>query len=143
VDCAFSAALASGAAAPKACALLTQAQVSAAVDSNVTSGEPMGVNSCNWQTSAGGKAAEHVTVTLRVEGAKAFADARARPVPGVPREAASGIGDDAFFDQLGNLAALAVKRGNSSFWLRVYGVRDISRQRSIETTLAKNVAAKL
>lgn len=134
---------ASAVAAPKACELLTQTQASAAVGSNVTSGEAMGVNSCNWHTSAGAKAAEHIIVTLRLEGAKPFADAKARPVVGIPREAANGIGDDAFFEQLGDLVTLSVKKGNASFFLRVYGLKDVPRQRSIETTLAKDVVAKL
>jgi hypothetical protein len=82
-------------------------------------------------------------VTVRVQDTKSFADAKARPVAGVPRKAASGIGDDAFFDQLGDLVTLNVKKGNSSFVVRVYGIKDVSRQRSIETTLAGEVVAKL
>lgn len=143
IVCALSAAPARTLAAPKACELLTQVQVSAAVGSSVTSGQPMGVNSCNWSTSAEGRSAERVMVTVRVQDTKSFADAKARPVAGVPRKAASGIGDDAFFDQLGDLVTLNVKKGNSSFVVRVYGIKDVSRQRSIETTLAGEVVAKL
>ena len=143
IVCLLSAAPARTLAAPKACELLTQAQVSAAVGANVTAGEPMGVNSCNWATSAKGKSAEHVMVTVRVQDVKSFADAKARPVVGVPQEAASGVGDDAFFDQLGDLVTLNVKKGGSSFVVRVYGVKDVPRQRSIERTLARDAAAKL
>lgn len=130
-------------AAPKACELLTQDQVGAAVGSKVTSGQPMGVNSCNWSTQAAGKSAAHVMVTVRVLDTKQFADAKARPVAGVPREAAGGVGDDAFFDQLGDLVTLTVKKGSSSFALRIYGIKDVPRQRIIEASLAKDVVAKL
>jgi hypothetical protein len=138
--CALFGAPASARAAPQACELLTRAQVTAAVGSNVTAGQAMGVNSCNWQTPA--DASGHVVVTLRVENAKWFGDAKAKPVAG-SRQAAGGIGDDAFFDQLGDLTMLSVKKGDSSFFLRVYGIKDAPRQRTIETTLARDVVAKL
>ncbi len=131
------------AAAPKACELLTQDQVGAALGTKVSAGQPMGVNSCNWSTQAAGKSAEHVMVTVRVEDAKRFADAKAKPVAGVPREAAGGVGDDAFFDQLGDLVTLTVKKGSASFAVRIYGIKDVPRQRSVETTLAKDAVAKL
>lgn len=130
------------AADPRACTLLTQAQVSAAVGSSVTAGEPMGVNACNWSTTPAPKTA-HVVVTLTLRDAKPFVDARTRPSPGIAHDAAGGIGDDAYFAQLGDLVTLNVKKGSSSFFVRVYGIKDVPRQRSIETTLARDVAPKL
>jgi uncharacterized protein YaaQ len=44
---------------------------------------------------------------------------------------------------LGNLTALFVKKGNTTFMVRVYGVPDAAKQLAIEVPIAQTVAAKL
>ena len=64
-------------------------------------------------------------------------------MPGITKSSVSGVGDDAIAQTLGNLTTLFVKKGNTTFMVRVYGVPDAAKQLAIETPIAKAVAAKL
>jgi hypothetical protein len=55
----------------------------------------------------------------------------------------SGVGDDAIATTLGNLTTLFVKKGNTTFMVRVYGVPAAAQQLAIEKAIAQAVAAKL
>jgi len=65
------------------------------------------------------------------------------PLPGIPKPAVGGIGDDAFYALVGPYATLSVKKGNTVFIVRVYGVPGQAKQESIEKALAKDVLARV
>ena len=64
--------------------------------------------------------------------------------PGVaPRTHVSGIGDDAVYDSAGSMASLWVKHAKDILLVRVYGVPDPDKQKSIVKTLALDALKKL
>lgn len=65
---------------------------------------------------------------------------------GVRMAPASGMGDDSFYATGGTriqLTTLSVKKGKTVFIFRIYGVQDVSSQRSMERMLAEDVLARL
>ncbi|HTC14597.1 MAG TPA: hypothetical protein VK695_02220 [Steroidobacteraceae bacterium] len=120
------------------CALLTQAQVSAALGVSVAAGQAIGSTACDWEGPAGSK----MRVTLALWPATGWAKMKA-PLPNVAKNPVSGLGDDAFVASMGTFAPLSVKKGDSAFILRVYGIADMAKQQTIEQALAVNVVAGL
>ena len=119
----------------KACALFSAANVSSAVGMSVGEGGAIGSTGCRW--SGGG-----VTATLTVSDAGGWQMMKT-PLPGVAKSAAHGIGDDAFYTTVATLTTLSVKKGNTVFVVRLYGVAGKSRQIAVEKTLAGDVLGKL
>jgi hypothetical protein len=120
------------------CAMLTQAQVSAALGASVAAGQPIASTGCDWEGPPGSK----LRVTVTVWPASGWANMKA-PLPNVTKNPVSGIGDDAFVATMGKFAPLSVKKGDTVFILRVYGVPDTAKQQSIETTLASSIVTGL
>jgi hypothetical protein len=133
-------------AAGDACSLLTQAQVSDALGAPVGAGTPIsGPASCQWIGK--GKFAT-LTVTQPLAGKSPvdrFNAAKASTLVGIAKEPVSGVGDDAFYVSFSNTTraglGLSVKKGSSTFEIRVYGF-DIDKAKPVAKTLAQSVATK-
>jgi hypothetical protein len=130
-------------AAGEACTLITQTQVSAALEVSVNAGTPIGSPStCQW--TGKGKTAT-LTITQPLAGKSAvdrFNAGKTSTLPGIIKEPVSGVGDEAFYIYFGNTTramGLVVKKGSSAFEIRVYGF-DVDKAKSVAKTLSQTVA---
>jgi hypothetical protein len=125
-------------AGPAPCSLLTSAEVTAAVGTNVGAAQPIATTGCSWT-------APHVIVTISLWDASDWGRMKS-PLPGTSRTAVSGFGDDAFFSTIGSgekqFTTLTVKKGSTAYVIKVYG-GNATDQMSKEKTLAGNVLARL
>jgi len=133
---------ANGAPPADACALLTAAQVSAAL--GVTAGEGKAVvpSLCQWTAPGKDRGSERVAVTIG--NAQKFAYAKT-PVnsPSIKKIPVSGIGDEAVFGTTaGQAASINVKKGDIYFAVSLMGV-PLDKAQAVATTLAKDILAKL
>jgi hypothetical protein len=136
----------STAAEPAACAALTQAQIAAATGATVGAGTPIvAPTSCQW---AGQGKIVTLTITKPRNGKSPvdqFNTGKASSLPGVTKEAIAGLGDDAFYifyagtNRAG--CGVVVKKGSSSFEVRVYGF-DLSQAKTVSKTLAQDAVGK-
>ena len=157
--CGATAPSANAAPADDACALLTQAQVSAALGFPAGAGTyvtPTYVKTCTFSVSGdNAKSVSAVTISYQAAegyaGAKAFMEAaKARAVaekgPGVKFEndTVSGVGDDAFFTSMGTgYTGLLLKKGNVSLKIAIYGDLPMEKKKAVEKTLALQALAKI
>jgi len=125
-------------AAPEPCKLLSQAQVSAALGVTVGAGQPIGTKGCSWTSEK-----PHEIVTLSLWPPAQWDRLKAGPLPGTAIIPAGGLGDDAFYTTLAQYTVLYVKKGQSVFLFKVYGVQDQAKQISAEKKLAQNALARL
>jgi hypothetical protein len=121
------------------CAQLTSAQVSNALGETVGTGQKSGTKTCTWVADK----PIHQIVTLMFSPPGDWVSRKTRPMPGVTKSSVSGIGDDAMAETAGDLTTLFVKKGNTTFMVRVYGVPAAAKQLAIETPIAQAVAARL
>jgi hypothetical protein len=126
-----------------ACALLTPAQVGAALGAPVEAGKPITPTDHKVCTWAGGKAG---FVTLMLQTAQSF-DAARRQAPdlagAVSVTPVSGLGDGAMFVGMGDNTGLVVKKGAVSFKVAVYQHTTIDKKQAAEKILAAQALAKL
>lgn len=142
-----SAAKPSAAAAPIACELLTQAQVSQATGATVGAGSAISApTTCQW---AGPGKIVTLTITQTRAGKSPvdqFNAGKASTLPGVTVEPVSGVGDDAYYVFFAGTnragCGLVVKKGTSAFEVRVYGF-DLAQAKGVAKTLAAAAASKL
>lgn len=120
---------------PDPCALLTQAEVNAATGASVAAGHALG-ETCNWTGTP------RIIVSLWYPGPTMW-QAIEHPNAMVKQAPAPGLGDAAFYNTLGGFATLGVKKGTTTFVVKVYGIADQSKQMSIEKSLAAQVLAKM
>jgi hypothetical protein len=120
---------------PDPCKMLTQAQLAEATGAEIGAGQSIGTT-CSWS----GK--PKVIVSLWYP-TPAIWEGLLHPSPQVTKTAGSGLGDMAFFNTMANLTSLGVKKGNTNFVIKVYGISEPSKQMSIEKALAENVLAKM
>jgi hypothetical protein len=153
---AFTAPQAKAAPPTDACALLSKAQVSAAVGATMGEGShpPGFTKMCTW-TPSGGQNGTIQTVTLNLESADSYQTSKAMleavvSAPsnrsnksGITMTPAPGIGDDAFFSNTGSYTKLVVKKGATVFQLVVYSRTSIEKKRDMEKALAAQVISKL
>lgn len=134
-----------------ACSLLTQAQVRAVLGVDVGAGEKILPNSstmCGWEVP-GEKSLDRKRVVLStytqigsMTPVQRFNMAKT-PVKGIPKEPATGVGDDAIFATTpGFGTGLIFRKGNAAFGLRVYGF-PLDQLKAKEKALALDVLAKL
>ena len=135
------------AAAPTdACALLTQAQVTAAVGVSVGAGTHVNqtfTRTCTWTPATPGEV-KAVTLNLQTaqeyDGGKAKLEKMKPLMPNPPKTTAvSGFGDDAYFLEFTNIASLFVKKGNEAFKLVIYGAMPAPKAEGALKTLATQV----
>jgi len=128
------------AAAPPAepCSQVTAAQVSTALGETVGEGQKSNTVTCTWIADK----PKHQVVTVMYSPPGDW-DRRKRPMPGVTKTNVPGLGDDAMAETAANFTTLYVKKGTTTFMVRVYGIADPARQLAIEQPIAQAVAAKL
>lgn len=120
---------------PDPCRMLTQAEVGAATNASVAAGHALG-ETCNWSGTP------RVIVSLWYPGPTMW-QAIEHPNAMVKQTAVPSLGDAAFYNTLGGFATLGVKKGTTTFVVKVYGITDQSKQMSIEKSLAAQVLAKM
>jgi hypothetical protein len=129
-----------------ACALLTDAQVSAALSAPVGAGSyqiPTFKKTCTWNSSGeGAKSAK--SVVLMIEGLDAYQAGKAtRPSKTTSVTPVSGIGDDAYYLSMGSNVGLIVKKRNVAFKVGVYCALPVEKKQAMEKALAQQIVAKL
>ena len=134
-------------AADEACTLLTQAQLSAALEIPVNPGEPIGrPSACQWA----GKGRFATLTIMQPLGGKSGIDrfnaGKTSTMPGITTEPVSGVGDEAYYIYFSNTTraglGLVVKKGSSAFEVRVYGF-DIDKAKLVAKSLCQTVAGKI
>ena len=120
------------------CAEVTSAQVSSALGETVGGGQKSNTVTCTWVADK----PVHQIVTLMFSPPGDWNSRKTRQTPGITKSSVSGVGDDAIAETLGNLTTLFVKKGNTTFMVRVYGA-PADKQVAIETPIAQAVASKL
>ena len=133
-------------AADDACTLITQTEVSAALEIPVNPGEPIGrPSACQWV----GKGRVATLTIMQPLGGKSAIDrfnaGKTSTLPGITIEPVSGVGDEAYYIYFSNTTralGLVVKKGSSAFEIRVYGF-EIDKAKSVAKSLCQTVAAKI
>ena len=125
---------------PDPCSLLTSKEISSVVGATFGASKPISATACSWTAPVPGSS--NVTVTVAVQDAKMWDKATA-PLVGVQRVPESGIGDAAMYTIAGPFASLGVRKGGVTVIIRMYGVHDLARQKSLEKSLAADAIAKL
>ena len=125
-------------AAPEPCKLLSQAQVSAALGVTFGAGQPICTKGCSWTSEK-----PHEIVTLSLWPPAQWDRIKASPIPGTANTPAAGLGDDAFYTTVAQYTVLYVKKGQTVYLFKVYGVQDKAKQMSAEKRLAQDALAKL
>ena len=157
--CAATTPSASAAPGEDACALLTQAQVSAALGFPVGAGTyvtPTYVKTCTFSVSGdNSKSVSSVTISYQavegyagaknlMEAAKARATMEKGPGAKFENDTASGIGDDAFYTSMGTgYTGLLLKKGNISLKIAIYGNLPMEKKKEVEKTLALQALSKI
>ena len=131
------------AAASDACALLTPAQVGAALGAPVGAGEPVTPTDhkvCTWRATGGG-----AYVTLMLQPAEKFDRARQEGNLGgaLSVTPVGGLGEGAMYIALGDNVGLVVKKAGVSFKVAVYKHTTLEEKRAAEKALAAQVVARL
>jgi hypothetical protein len=130
--------------ASDACALLTTAEVSAALGTTVEAGKRVIQSSprvCGW-APPGGPQIDGKKLTLTLMTLQSFETGK-KPAEGIEKTPLTGVGDDAIYIVTkGFGAALNVKKGSSAFQLRVGGFKP-DQEKAIEKALAVQVLAKM
>lgn len=121
------------------CAQVTVAEVSTALGETVAAGQKAGTKTCSWTANA----PVHQIVSLMYSPPGDWNTHKTRVEPGDTKAPVSGLGDDAFAETFANYTTLYVKKGSTTFMVRVYGVPDLVRQLAIEKQIAVTVAAKI
>ncbi len=140
-----SAAIAPVTAADDACALLTQAQVSAVLGVTVEPGKRLVASSplyCGW-SEPGGPTLTAKKVVLTLMTTRQF-DLGKTPMQGTTKTPVSGIGDDAYSVTAPGLGtALSVRKGSFLFQVKVGGAGfSADKIKAMERTLALEVLTK-
>jgi hypothetical protein len=129
-----------------ACALLTDAQVSAALSAPVGAGSyqmPTFKKTCTWN-STGDATKGTKSVVLMLEGLDAYQAGKAtRQSKTTSVKPISGIGDDAYCLAVGSNVGLVVKKRNVAFKVAVFGTLPIEKKQAMEKALAQQIVSKL
>ena len=129
------------------CSLLTQAQVSTVLGTDVEPGKRVAPTMCGWSAQKP-NSSNAKKVALLISNANAFGFAKTPVVGSESAAPASGICDDAVYSfpagiKSGSATALYVKKGSSYFTVHVYGFPDQATAMKMEKTLALDACSKL
>ena len=129
-----------------ACALLTPAQVGAALGAPVAAGTyvtPTFKKTCTWQSTTEGGG----YVTLMLQDAGSYQSGRQLGATAANAQmvvtSISGVGDDAYYLAVGDQVGLIVKKGNIAFKVAVYVHIPVESKQAKEKTLAQQVVSNL
>ena len=139
-----------------ACALVTQAQMSAALGVSVGAGThvvPNSTKECTWTPTGGGtKDVKYATLSFQdpsgyATGKMVAQQAEVNQKEGagsMATDSARGIGDDAYYASMGTgYTALLLKKGNVALKIAIYGEMPVDKKKAAEKTLALNALSKL
>jgi len=137
-----------------ACALVTQAQVSAALGVAVKPGTyvaPSLKKTCTFDPSAPTNDIRSLTISLwDASGYQIGKQAITAAAASEGKDAsqgvgsASGIGDDAYYTSMGDsYPGLMVKKGDTAVKIAIYGTLPLEKKKSIEKTLALQALSKM
>ena len=130
-----------------ACALVTQAQMSAALGVSVAAGThatPTFVQTCTWNPSKGAtKVVRYATVSIQDASGYARSKMVAQQMQAamnkkgsginVATNSASGIGDDAYYTSMGTgYTGLLLKKGNVALKIAIYGEMPVDKKIAAE-----------
>jgi hypothetical protein len=129
-----------------ACALLTPAQVGAALGAPVAAGTyvtPTFKKTCTWQSTTEGGG--YVTLMLQDVGTFQSGKQMAAMAASANMSATSisGVGDDAYYLAVGDQVGLIVRKGNIAFKVAVYVHVPVDSKQAKEKTLAQQVVSNL
>ena len=133
---------ASAATLDDACAVLTPAQVSAAVGAAVGVGTyimPTFKKTCTWTTAANGGR----IVTLNLQSLSQFQGEKKSASYGQPLVAIGGIGDEAYWFGAGSLVSIIAKKGDVAVKVSVYARIPIEQRQAAEKALAMQAVSRL
>ncbi|HEY3586303.1 MAG TPA: hypothetical protein VGK85_04080 [Myxococcaceae bacterium] len=126
-------------AATDPCKLLTPAEIGGALGATFGAGEPIGTTGCSWTS-----ATPHMIVTVSLWPPAEWDRIKAGGgLPGSKTTPVSGLGDDAFYATVAQYVVLYVKKGQTVYLFKVYGVKDQAKQMSAEKTLAGDALKRL
>jgi len=130
------------------CSLLTQAQVSAVLGTNVDPAKRLTPTMCGWSAPNQPNSTNAKKVALLISNERAFGFAKTPVVDSESAAPASGICDDAAYsfpkgNKSGSAIALYVKKGSSYFTVHVYGFPDQAKAMAMEKVLALDACSKL
>jgi len=132
-----------------ACALVSQAQLNAALGVSVDSGKAIaGGKSCQWRQPPAKPGDEVFIVDVTIVDMHAFeigkaASAAAGP-SGPKATPISGLGDDAYYYVLGQISEIRLKKGNSFLGVRVSGgKKPLAEYEAKEKAVAAAIVPKL
>jgi hypothetical protein len=139
-------------ASPEACALLSESDVSTALEVKSLAGTPPVAGNtkvCGWSDVAGNDI-NHRRVVLSITSADAFNSMKSRGGAPFTLEPVSGIGDEAFYEipKSSESPFLVVRKGSSAFTVRVLNglkLKAFTRdeEKAKEAALGKAAAARL
>ena len=119
------------------CTLLTAQQINAATGLAFAAGTPIiAGKSCQWISPS----PKRGITTVDFFPADSWSKMKAQWAS--VSQAVSGVGDDAFYFNVGTYGAFAIKKGNSVFTLKVYGIPQ-DKQVALLKTLASEAIANL
>jgi hypothetical protein len=130
------------------CSLLTQAQVSAVLGTNVDPAKQLTPTMCGWSAPNQPNSINAQKVLLIISNERAFGFAKTPVVSSEAAAPGSGICDDAVYsfptgNKSGLATALFVKKGSTYFTVHVYGFPDQPKTMAMEKTLALDACSKL
>ena len=125
--------------AAEPCKLLTPAQIGTVLGATFAAGQPIGTTGCSWQSEK-----PHIIVTVSLWPPTEWDRMKAGGgIPATPTTPVSGLGDDAFYTTIAQYTVLYVKKGQTVYLFKVYGVKDQAKQMGAEKMLAQDALAKL
>ena len=120
------------------CKSIDAVAVTAVAGVSVDTGKPISATGCVWESQK-----PHVMVTVSFWGPSMNGVFTPKATPGVTNVHADGIGEDARWVIAASMTTLYVKHAKDILMVRVYGIPDEAKQKSIEKTLALDVLKKL
>jgi hypothetical protein len=126
-----------------ACALLTAAEVSAALGTGVGAGQPVTLNDhkgCTWKVTDG-----YSWVTVMFQALTAFESGKtlANDSKSTALTPVSSLGEDAYYMATGDQVGLVVKKGAFAFKVEVYQPNPLWSKKASERILAEKVLSRL
>ncbi len=130
------------------CSLLTQAQVSAVLGTNVEPAKQVTTTMCEWSAPNQPNSLKAKKVALVMSNANAFGFAKTPLVSSEKAEPANGVCDDAVYSfpagtNSGLATTLYVKKGDAYFVVHLGGFPDQAKAKAVEKTLALDACSKL
>jgi hypothetical protein len=126
-----------------ACALLTSAEIAAALGTAMGAGQPITPTDhkvCTWKASEG---QSWVTVMIQTNAAFDAGKKLGDPSNGVEVTPVGELGDDAYYLAMNDQVGLAMKKGDVAFKVAVFQHGPLGPKQSVERALAGKILTRL